>query len=285
MKKSLLAAALMVAGSSAYADPFYMDIGTDYSATDSDQVCPTCTSVKNELLFTYQSSTTIVDLDDSASINAGDSIITDGGLAVGPVDFNVVTGFTPAQLLSGANSNNGYNVNWQMTFSIEDLAGVVTGVSGSGVPEFAYGPGLLELFVTFDGTTFNNFMDIAVTGGGATGVSTILTGTADFTNVDAGYNDLFHSATKNCEGDDSFFAIWSNCGAGAGNALTIDFFASFDTNIFVSDFDFIPGDPNVFTLDSDHDGSATFSVPEPSTILLIGSMALLGGLARRSKKV
>jgi hypothetical protein len=278
MKKSLLAASILLAAGSVSAAPFYLDVGTDYSLTDSDQVCATCTSMKDEILFVYDSTTTIVDTDGSLSISAGDALTTDGGLAVGPLGTNQITGFAPNEVF-GADSNNGYGPNWLMSFSVTGLNGVVTGVSGLGVPLFTYGPGLLELFITFDGTTFNNFMDIAITGGGATGVSTILTGMADFTTVDAGFNDLFHSGTADCMGSDSFFDIWTNCGV----ALPISFFASFDTNIFVSDFTFDGVD--TFTLTSNHDGSATFTVPEPGTLALVGaSLLLMGGMARRNKK-
>ena len=283
MKNSLLAAALLMVGGSASAAPFYLDIGTDFSATDSDQACPTCTSVKDEFLFTYESTTLIDDTDGSGTINAGDALTTDGGLAVGGLANNQITGFTPNQTF-GANSNNGYGSDWLISFSIEDLDGVVTGVSPGDVPLFNYFSGdVLELFLTFDGVTFNNFMDVIISGGGATGVSTILTGSADFSDVDAGFNNLFHSTTFECMGSSGFFDIWSNCGEGAGDALAINFFSSFDTNIFVSDFDFDP-DTGVFSLTSDHDGSGTFTIPEPGTLALLGgSMLLLSGFKRRKK--
>lgn len=283
MKKSLLAASILLAAGSVSADPFYLDVGANYSPAGLDKECATCTSMKGEVLFTYQSSTTIFD-NGNGVIGAGDGIVTDGGLAVGPLANNMITGFTPNEVFQ-ANSNNGYGTNWLMSFSVSGLAGMVTGVSPLGVPLFTYGPGLLELFITFDGSTFNNFMDIAITGGGATGVSTILTGFADFTNVDPGYNNLFHSGSTTCLGSDSFFDIWTNCGV----ATPINFFASFDTNIFVSDFTPIDDDgdgtADRFTLTSDHDGSATFSVPEPGTLALVGlSLLAMGGLARRGKK-
>lgn len=280
MNKTLLAASLLLAMGSASADPFYIDTGFDASMTDSGQVCATCTSMKGELLFTYQSTTTILETPASNddAIGAGDLIFTDGGLVVGPLANNMVTGFTPNEVF-GANSNNGYGSSWLLSFSTTGLAGVVTGVSGTGVPLFTYGPGLLELYITFNGTTFINFMDIAITGGGATGVSTVLTGVADFTSVDPSYNNLIHSGTTSCLGSDGFYDIWANCGI----AMPITFAASFDTNIFVSDFTWDGAD--TFTLTSDHDGSATFSVPEPGTLALVGlSLLAMGGMARRNKK-
>ena len=278
MKKSLLTVSILLAAGSASADPFYLDIGTSYGPAGG-QVCPTCTSMKDEFTFTYQSSTTIFDTVNDNAIGAGDLLTTDGGLAVGTLNNNQVNGFNPNQVFN-ADSNNGYGTNYLISFSVTGLNGVVTGVTGGGVPTFSYGPGLLELFVTFDGVTFNNFMDVAITGGGATGVSTILLGNADFTSVDAGYNDMFHSGTDTCMGSDSYFDIWTNCGTGTD----IQFFASFDTNIFVSDFTYDPV-TDTFDVTSNHDGSATFSVPEPGTLALLGgSLILMGGMARRNKK-
>jgi hypothetical protein len=283
MKKSLLAMSVLLAAGGASADPFYLDIGTNYGPA-GDQVCPTCTSMKDEFTFTYESSTTIFDTVNDNAIGAGDLLSTDGGLAVGGFNLaglgnNQVNGFNPNEAF-GTNSNNGYGPNYLISFSVSGLGGIVNGVTGSGVPTFTYGPGLLEMFVTFDGVTFNNFMDVEITGGGATGVSTILLGKADFTNVDAGYNDLIHSGGTTCLGSDSFFDIWTNCGTGTD----IQFFASFDTNIFVSDFTY-DAVSDTFSLTSNHDGSATFSVPEPGTLALLGgSLILMGGMARRNKK-
>ena len=277
MKKSLLAASILLAAGNVSAGSFYLDPGVDYSATDSDQVCATCTSMKSQFTFQYESVTDINDLD-ANGIDSGDTLVTTAGLAVGGLGTNNVTGFTPNEVF-GANSNNNYGDDWLMSFSMSGLTGVVTGVTGAGVPLFSYGPGLLELFVTFDGSTLINFMDVNILGGTSTGLGIEMVGVADFTNVDGTYNNLIHSGDADCAGSTGFFDIWTNCGA----AMPISFFADFNTNVTTSDF--TDNGDGTFSVASNHDGSATFSVPEPGTLALVGmSLLMMGGMARRSKK-
>ncbi|HBU29097.1 MAG TPA: hypothetical protein DEB56_05125 [Thiobacillus sp.] len=277
MKKSLLAASILLAAGNVSAGSFYLDPGVDYSATDSDQVCATCTSMKSQFTFQYES-TTVINDGDANGIDTGDTLVTTAGLAVGGLAENNVTGFTPNEVF-GANSNNGYGPNWLMSFSMTNLGGVINGVTGGGVPLFSYGPGLLELFVTFDGSTLINFMDVNIIGGEATGLGIEMVGVADFTNVDGSYNNLIHSGETSCAGSTGFFDIWTNCGA----AMPISFFADFNTNVTTSDF--TDNGDGTFSLTSNHDGSATFSIPEPGTLALVGmSLLLMGGMARRSKK-
>lgn len=296
MKKTLLALSVLAASGSVSAAPFYLDLGVDYNLDGS-----TTTSVKEEFLIKYDSTSLITDTDGSFSVSTGDAITTDAGLAVGGFDFgglssNSITGFDPNEVF-GSFSNNGLNDDYYLSFSITNLTGsvVVTdgddGIAGNDddIVLPVYGSGLLEMFITFDGINYNNYMDVIVTGAGPTGNATQMTGVADFTNVDSGYNDLFHSVDYACNGNDGFYSMWNDatCGPDAITPLEINFLSSFDTNAAVTEFGLVDANatPWQFEISSNHDGSGTFSIPEPSTVALMGgSLLMLAGIARRKRK-
>lgn len=281
MNKIILALPFILATQSVLADQFYLDPGTNYDvvfAPNEDKVCDTCTSLKDEFNFIYQSTSTITDMTGDG-ISAGDLISTNGGLSVGPLGNNQILGFNPNESF-GSDSNNGYG-DWALSFSITDLPGIVTSIVDD-VPIIAYGPGLLEMFVTFTGNTFNNFMDIALTGGGTAAASSYLFGGADFNNVDAGYNNLFNSKNPVCN-NTGLWEIWKNCEAPTNS---VQFAFDFNTNLLTTNFAEAGVDQNgkqLFSVTSDHDGSGVLSVPEPTSIAILG-LGLLGlaGARRRS---
>lgn len=294
MKKTLLALSLIGLTGSAVASPFYVDTGTNWNgdtAAATDKVCDTCTSSKNEITYAYESNSTTLDSNGSGALDAGDTIFTDGGLAVGNLTNNAVTGFKPTEVFGVAN-NNGYESDWLLSFSFTGLVGTIVEYTPGVSLELAYGPGgSFDLFYTTDGTTLYNFMDIAVTGAVTGSGGTLLAGVVDFANADVltdgdPTNDwmlnLFHSDGATCGGMTGYYDIWSTCNGVGQPLLEINFLADFNTNastIVVNDMG-----ANGATLDGNHDGSAVFNVPEPSTLALFGgTLLLLGASARRRK--
>ena len=287
--KAGFAAVALAATGVASADPFYIEVplAEDSSGARACASTPTssCTGIKNQFTFSYDSRTTDIDADASGTINAGDGISTIAGISVpGKLwNGNKVTGFLPTG--SAPTSDNGYGFGgWEIGMRTTPLTGIITSIAGGGVPQLAYGPGgKVELLYSTDGgVTFINFMDILISGGGSSGGGTVLFGSVDFSDVDVAatpaLKSLFHSGTQNCFGDSSFYAIATTCGP-----ALIQFSSSQDTDVTLSSFSAGPA-PGTFTVTSDHDGSGKFAIPEPGSLALMG-LALAGlGLTQRRRK-
>jgi hypothetical protein len=281
--KALCAALAVSAATAASASQIYLDVGTNFTGANlSGKVNETSTGIKNEILYTYESTTYITDVDGNG-IDAGDLVSTSVGLfGTNNILDNFATGFTPGQAIGSA-ANNDYGDSWQISFKGENLLGMVSGINGE-VPLLSYAAGgLIKMLLTFDGVSFNNFMNLLIGGGGATGVGTVLFGIPDFTGVQAGYNNLIHAANGvNCAGQTGLQSLVT-CNP---SPITVGWVASQDTNVTLSDFSVFGVDANgktIYEVSTNHDGSLRFNIPEPSMLLLMGGALLGMGLSSRRR--
>ncbi|MGS0754475.1 hypothetical protein ACVBEH_06955 [Roseateles sp. GG27B] len=126
--KTVSATVALIAASAAQAGLFYLDNGVDYlsqgATVANGKVCATCTSMKSDFQFKYDSKTVISDTDSSGSISAGDTLVTNGGLALAGANLanNQVTQLLPAPVFN-QNSNNGYGLGYLLSFKISGLVG------------------------------------------------------------------------------------------------------------------------------------------------------------------
>lgn len=295
LNKTLLATAILVASSTAQASPFFVDLtGTAFGTTgifgDADQI----TSIANELSFNYQSNT-VIDLGANSLLNVGDSIVTTGGidttsLATVRASFpaNQFSAFIPAIDSEGFTTAGGISfvnpignqVNWGLSFSFL-LNGEIDamGAAPNEVTEVSYSGGLIEIYlISFSAglvSSYDNIFDLTVTGSNNSNASNFLVnGLVSFSgNEPASLVDLFHMTTAGCAGDTSFYAL-SQCTP----AMNISFVLDQNLNNAIAK----PGTvANTAIIGGDHNGSLTFNVPEPNTLMLLGISMLAFGAKRR----
>jgi hypothetical protein len=286
LTKTLLAAAIAGAATQAYANQFYIDTagtGVGRASAYDPTVCATCSSLKNQATFSYQSQTTIF-VDDPTNI-VGDPIQTFGGLAVGEFADNFIGSFIPASLSAGLTSDQG-TINdgigfWGLSFSF-DLLGEITAATGLLVEEVSYNSGLIEIFAMLDdgagGLNAVNIFDMSVTGSDNSNPSNfVVLGNISFSgNEDAAFADFFNLAGVSC-GASSSFTDLVNCVPPVEVSWRID--QNLDNEVA------IPGPDGTFIVAGDHDGSISFAastVPVPAPVLLMG-VALIGMVGVRRK--
>jgi len=297
MKKLLLASALALTTSVAVADPIYLDIGADFGGNDNFVVDTNTTGWLDQLLHTYQSITTVVDLDKSFDGSAsslltdGDSITTNGGFIDGDLSSlstNYITGLNPGQGFTGP-SSNGFNPDftWGLSFQITDLVGTINGDGAAQYLDYTSGAISFFYYELSMGSTadFIELFTIDVTGSGLTASGSFIKGSlsdfgTDYVNGVDGVvgGNLFNTALGG-------FKEYSE--AQASSELSVHSLIDYNTEDLKDDditFLGLTGEKQaIVRLNGQHDGSIAFNVPEPTSLAILG-LGLLGFAASSRKK-
>jgi hypothetical protein len=284
MKKLITAAvvALTFAGT-AVADPIYIDVGVDNGGNANDAAGPTTTGWKNLLQLKYSSNSDVTDVNNNGIIDAGDTIISEGGLIPGAsVTDNLVTALIADQF-GGGPSDNGFKSAgaWGLSFRFDDLMGTFNGT------DFIYTSGTIEWLLMLDPANDQSFtQEVRL-----------------FDMSIVGHNSM--------PGNQNYFGEIGNFGVGQVNGVDIgdvfniqygnssmsfeDYAANFSQNVRFNinqntvtspgDFSYNAQTGKFEIRNASHNAQATFAVPEPASIAMLG-LGLLGfaGASRRKSK-
>lgn len=266
LNKFLCAAAIATVSNFAMADAIIIETGTDYDAGSATGV------------FTALD----VEVTDATSTLIGGACA--GGLCA-PLPTSSFTeagsGFVDGLLPSGfpAIYDNELGKDWGLAFDYTGL----TGDFSSGVPVFDAG-GYVDLYY-LEGVTSEQVLRLNIEGGGPALGETVMYGTVDYswlaTATDTGNTaadaTTFFQSTIASNGKTNFYDIWAD-------TSTQNIFWLFDFTIVGNNDTPFVGDAISASRTTDLNGPLVFSVPEPTSIAIIG-LGLLGlaGASRRRR--
>lgn len=297
MKVKALALVASLLAAPVFAQPIYIDIGANYGGNANKAAGVTTTGWLEELQFNYNSWSTVFDSNNNGTVDAGDVITSTGGLKgsgfnnfAGLFGNNSISSFLPQQFGAFGPSNNGHKNTWELSFGFDNLVGTIDAFGGvnwtSGTISFYASTDVSSCAIANNTACFTRLFDMNVTTGGNIPSATILAGYLSNFNTTDSINgvvagDVFN--TKSNGVDKSFRDIHDEL---ALDGLQQKFNFLVDQNVAalpaVTNYD---AATKTFTLArAVHDGSISFSVPEPTSVAVLG-LGLLGlGFSRRNKK-
>ena len=255
--KKLVSAAVMscaLASGAAFATPFTIDASSFRPAIPGTDGI---TSLIHQLGLNWGATSTFTDLDDNG-VDIGDSVLDTGVGRVG----TYLNGLGSS--LSGAEATEGLGFSYDLDFAYSDLVGTVAFNDGAGGILASYTSGTISIFL--NGNPADEILSLGVTGSAGTVGNLLIF--ADVLSVDAGIFKFI--------GVDDWFLSPVTINA------RIDF--NLDPVIPVSIGLDESGKKEKFQRTATLNGSASFAVPEPGILALLG-FGLVGiGAVRRMKK-
>ncbi len=255
--KKLVSAAVMscaLASGAAFATPFTIDANAFRPAIPGTDGI---TGLIHQLGLNWSATSTFTDTDGNG-VDVGDSV-----LDVGNGSINAYLG-AGAVSLNTAESNEGLNFSYNIGFSYDDLVGTVAFNDGAGGILANYTSGLISIFL--NGDPLDELLRLSVTGSTGTVGNLLIFADVVFAKADTFFFDGVTDWT-----DLPSLAI----------AARVDFNLDPVVPVQIADDDL---GRDRFERTATLDGSASFAVPEPGILALLGLGFIGIGAARRMKK-